>query len=165
VSPDALSRGLFHADRSLLATGQQGLGQKIAIPRGYRQRTVTGAGVAGGGADLERSGVRPVSKGGRVETEPQTAHSVAAIVKRCAALACLDPAQFAGHSLRSGFITPAAECGAALLRIAAACCAATSAAPTCSRVTRGRCSSGDHWSDRFDASGLLHPCALTSYQR
>jgi len=33
-------------------------------------------------------------------------------------LAGLDPAQFAGHSLRAGFITSAAESGAALLRSA-----------------------------------------------
>ena len=61
---------------------------------------------------------RPVLKGGRVNASPLTDRSVAAIVKRYAELAGLDPAQFAGHSLRAGFITSAAESGAALLSIA-----------------------------------------------
>jgi hypothetical protein len=39
-------------------------------------------------------------------------------VKCYAELAGLDPAQFAGHSLRAGFITSTAESGAAVLRIA-----------------------------------------------
>lgn len=43
--------------------------------------------------------------------------TVADLVKKYALLAGLDPAQFAGHSLRSGFITSAAEAGANLFKI------------------------------------------------
>jgi site-specific recombinase XerD len=71
-----------------------------------------------GGRDQQRPVFRSVLKGGRVQAEPLTAQSVAAIMKSCARLVGLDPAQFAGHSLRAGFITSAAESGAALLRIA-----------------------------------------------
>ena len=55
---------------------------------------------------------RPVLKGGRVQAGPLTPHSVARIVKRYAARVGLDPAAYAGHSLRAGFITSAAESGA-----------------------------------------------------
>jgi site-specific recombinase XerD len=59
-----------------------------------------------------------VLKGSRLQQEPPTDRSVAKIVKRYARLAGLDSSQFAGHSLRAGFITSAAESGAAVLRIA-----------------------------------------------
>jgi site-specific recombinase XerD len=63
---------------------------------------------------------------------------VAKIVKHYAELAGLEPAQFARHSLRAGFITSAAESGAAVPRIAdqsrhtraSMCYAATCAART-----------------------------------
>jgi len=100
-------------------TDQEGLGQEIAIPRGYRLRPVEAVQAWLAAAAISSGPVfRPVLKGGRVQAEPLTAHSVAAIVKRYAELAGLDPAQFAGHSLRAGFITSAADSGAALLRIA-----------------------------------------------
>ena len=100
-------------------TDQEGLGQEIAIPRGYRLRPVEAVQAWLAAAEISSGPVfRPVLKGGRVQAEPLTAHSVAAIVKRYAELAGLDPAQFAGHSLRAGFITSAADSGAALLRIA-----------------------------------------------
>ena len=41
-----------------------------------------------------------------------TAQSVTLVVKRYADAAGLDPAEFAGHSLRPGFLTSAAEAGA-----------------------------------------------------
>ena len=46
-----------------------------------------------------------------------TAQSVALIVKRYADAAGLDPREFAGHSLRAGFLTSAAENGADVLRM------------------------------------------------
>ena len=46
-----------------------------------------------------------------------TDRSVALIVKKWAAAAKLDAARFAGHSLRSGFVTSALEHGADLLKI------------------------------------------------
>jgi site-specific recombinase XerD len=60
---------------------------------------------------------RPVAKGGRVLEEPLTGHSAAAIVKRYAELAGLDASAFAGHSLRAGFLTSAAESGAGVLKM------------------------------------------------
>jgi site-specific recombinase XerD len=89
------------------------------IPRGYRLRAVEAVETWLAAAEINSGPViRAVAKGGRVQAESLTAQSVAAIVKRYAELAGLDPAQFAGHSLRAGFITSAAESGAALLRIA-----------------------------------------------
>ena len=46
-----------------------------------------------------------------------TAQSVALIVKHYAEAAGLDPHVFAGHSLRAGFLTSAAEAGADVLRM------------------------------------------------
>jgi site-specific recombinase XerD len=62
--------------------------------------------------------IRPVGKGGHVGAVALSGRSVAAIVKQHAERAGLDPVDYAGHSLRAGFITSAAEDGAALLKIA-----------------------------------------------
>lgn len=59
---------------------------------------------------------RPVLKGSRLQPAPLSDRAVAVIVKRYAALAGLDPAQFAANSLRARFVTWAAENGAPLLR-------------------------------------------------
>jgi site-specific recombinase XerD len=60
---------------------------------------------------------RPVLKGGRIQATALAAEAVAAIVKRYAVLAGLDPAAFAGHSLRAGFLTSAAESGASVFKM------------------------------------------------
>lgn len=100
-------------------TDQEGKGQEIAIPRGYRLRPVEAVQIWLAAAEISSGPMfRPVAKGGRVQAERLTSRSVAAIVKRYDELAGHHPAQFAGHSLRAGFITSAAESGAALLRIA-----------------------------------------------
>jgi integrase len=100
-------------------TDQEGAGQEIAIPRGYRLRPVEAVQMWLAAAEINSGPVfRPVLKGGRLEAAPLTDRSVAKIVKRYARLAGLDPAAFSGHSLRAGFITSAAESGAAVLRIA-----------------------------------------------
>jgi site-specific recombinase XerD len=59
----------------------------------------------------------PVLKGGRVQGVPLTPHSAAQIVKACARRAGLDAQGFAGHSLRSGFLTSAAEAGASVFKM------------------------------------------------
>lgn len=99
-------------------TDQEGAGQEIAVPRGYRiepvklvQAWLQAAGITEGFV------FRPVAKGGRVLDEPLTGHSAAAIVKRYAELAGLDASAFAGHSLRAGFLTSAAESGAGVLKM------------------------------------------------
>jgi site-specific recombinase XerD len=99
-------------------TDQEGEGQEIAIPRGCRiepvklvQAWLQAAGITEGHI------FRHVAKGSRLQAEPLSGHSAAAIVKRYAALAGLDPALFAGHSLRSGFLTSSAESGASVLKM------------------------------------------------
>jgi integrase len=73
---------------------------------------------------LEAAGIaqgpvfRPVAKGGRIQATRLTDRSVADIVKAHAQLAGLDPKLFAGHSLRSGFLTSAAERGASMFKMA-----------------------------------------------
>jgi site-specific recombinase XerD len=100
-------------------TDQEGAGQEIAIPRGYRLRPVEAVQTWLEAAAITEGPVfRAVLKGGRLQTAALTPHSVAAIVKSYAEQAGLDPAAYAGHSLRAGFITSAAEAGASVLRIA-----------------------------------------------
>ena len=97
---------------------QDGLGQEIAIPRGCRIESVRAI-----EAWLTASGItagpifRQIKKGGRIQAEALSRHSAAAIVKRYALAAGLDPALFAGHSLRAGLITSCAEAGAPVLKI------------------------------------------------
>ena len=59
---------------------------------------------------------RSVRKGGNVGGR-LTDQSVAHIAKRHAERVGLDPAQFSGHSLRSGFITSAAKRGASIFKM------------------------------------------------
>lgn len=54
---------------------------------------------------------RQIDKWGHLRENRLTPQSVALIVKGCAVRAGLEPRQFAGHSLRSGFITEAANAG------------------------------------------------------
>jgi len=70
---------------------------------------------------------------------------VARAVKRYAAMAGLDAAEFSGHSLRAGFATSAAETGASILKIVETTrrksvdvLAAYVRRWTCSRTTRER---------------------------
>jgi site-specific recombinase XerD len=56
-------------------------------------------------------------RGAHVTSDPISPRTIATVVKKYAALAGLDPADFAGHSLRSGFATSAAANGATLFRL------------------------------------------------
>lgn len=99
-------------------TDQERAGQEIAIPRGYRLRPVEAVETWLAAAEINNGPVfRPVLKGSRLQPASLTAGSVAAIVKRYAELAGFDPAQFAGHSLRAGMITSAAQAGAPVFKI------------------------------------------------
>jgi len=60
---------------------------------------------------------RAVGKGGRVSISRLSDKSVANIVKIYAERLGLDPASFAGHSLRSGFLTSAAARGASIFKM------------------------------------------------
>jgi site-specific recombinase XerD len=99
-------------------TDQEAEGAEIAIPRGYRLRPVEAVQAWLTAAEITEGPLfRPVLKGGRVQREPLSAFSAAQIVKRYAERAGLDPAAYAGHSLRSGFLTSAAESGASILKM------------------------------------------------
>ena len=100
-------------------TDQEGRGVVIAIPLGQVACPVKSL-----KAWLHASGItsgpvfRPIGKGERLLDSRLTDRSVAKIVKIHAARAELDPAQFAGHSLRSGFLTSAASHGASIFKMA-----------------------------------------------
>jgi site-specific recombinase XerD len=99
-------------------TDQEGEGAEIAIPRGYRLRPVEAVQAWLAAAEISEGPLfRPVLKGGRIQPEALTAFSAAQIVKHYAERAGLDPAVFAGHSLRSGFLTSAAEAGASVFKM------------------------------------------------
>jgi integrase len=102
-------------------TDQEGEGQVIAIPRvphspycpvqAVRDWQVV-AGIAAGPL------FRRLQRGDRVGRSRLTAQSVALIVKRLAGAVGLDPTRYAGHSLRSGFLTSAARARASIFKMA-----------------------------------------------
>jgi hypothetical protein len=59
---------------------------------------------------------RSIGKGGKV-AERLSAQSVVGIIKAHAERVGLDPALFAGHSLRAGFLTSAAKRGASIFKM------------------------------------------------
>lgn len=73
--------------------------------------------LARGRRALARAAVPALCKGGQLRASRLTAHSIGAIVEAYAAQAGFDPAGFAGHSLRSGFLTSVAERGASLWKL------------------------------------------------
>ena len=90
----------------------------MAILRGCRLRLVEAVQTWLAAAEIStRLVFRPVLKGQRVQAVPPSAFSAAAIVKAYAERAGLDPVQFAGHSLRSGFLTSAADAGASMFKM------------------------------------------------
>jgi site-specific recombinase XerD len=96
-------------------TDQEGQSRKVGIPYGSNPdtcpvRTVQGwlelAGIAGGPLFCS------ITRHGQVQPERLSAIDVARVVKKLARRAGLDPARFAGHSLRAGHATSAAIAGA-----------------------------------------------------
>lgn len=99
-------------------TDQDGAGQEISIPHGTRLRPVEALQAWLDAARIEAGPIfRPVGKSGAIGQGALTPQSVALIVKRYAAASGLDVNSFAGHSLRAGFVTSAAESGADINRI------------------------------------------------
>jgi site-specific recombinase XerD len=100
-------------------TDQEGRGQVRAVPFG---RTPELCPVTAMRTWLKAAGVesgpvfRSVTRHGRVGASLST-RAVADVVKGYAKRAGLDPAEFAGHSLRAGFVTSAAERGRPTERI------------------------------------------------
>ena len=97
---------------------QEGAGQEIAIPRGYRLRPVEAVQNWLLAADISEGPVfRPVKKGGLVVSRPLRPRAVLHIVKVYAARVGLDLRSYSAHSLRAGFITSAAESGASIFKM------------------------------------------------
>ncbi|MBB5711875.1 tyrosine-type recombinase/integrase [Sphingomonas xinjiangensis] len=57
---------------------------------------------------------RRLTRAGELTVDPMSDRSIARLIKRCAAAAGLNPAFYAGHSLRSGFLIEAAQSGASI---------------------------------------------------
>jgi site-specific recombinase XerD len=100
-------------------TDQAGAGCAKAVPHGRKLRAVQALDAWLGAAKISAGPVFRGVRGSKVLPARLCAHQVARIVQKRAAAAGLDPSLFAGHSLRSGYISSAAERGASLVSIAA----------------------------------------------
>ena len=115
---EATERGLLVTVRRS-KTDQEGVGHVRAILPGQRDEHCP---IRALNAWLEVAEVghgrlfRAVSRHGHVG-ESLSPHAVGELVKQAAKRAGLDPADFAAHSLRAGFVTSAAERGASTERI------------------------------------------------
>jgi integrase len=99
-------------------TDQEGQGAEVAILRGCRLLPVEAVQMWLAAAEISAGPVfRAVGRGGRVSCDALADDSAARIVKRYARRVGLDPASYAGHSLRSGFLTSAAETGASIWKL------------------------------------------------
>jgi integrase len=96
-------------------TDQEGQGRKVGIPQGGSPETCP---VRSLREWLSVSGIlagplfRSVNRHGKLQAGRLSDRTVARVVKRCAQAAGLDPAKYAGHSLRAGLATQAAFAGA-----------------------------------------------------
>jgi integrase len=96
-------------------TDQDGQGRKVGIPYGSNPETCPMRVLQ---RWLEQSGVttgpvfRSLNRHGQVQPAGLSGIDVARVVKKLAERAGLDPAKFAGHSLRAGHATAAAIAGA-----------------------------------------------------
>jgi site-specific recombinase XerD len=101
-------------------TDQEGLGRKVAIPRGEIACPVQAVKAWRDAASIAEGALfrRVWNKRAQwVSTQRLTARIVADIVKAGAARLALDPATFGAHSLRSGLVTTAVKRGVNLLKI------------------------------------------------
>ena len=98
-------------------TDQEGQGATIAIVRGSISCPVAAVQVWRSAAGISTGPLfRSIRKGGKLG-DRLTDQSVADIVKTHAGRVGLDPSQFAGHSLRAGFLTSAAKRGASIFKM------------------------------------------------
>jgi site-specific recombinase XerD len=111
-APDGIKITIRHSK-----TDQEGAGQTIAIPFGKiacpvaaLKEWIAAAGIGSGAL------FRSVNRYGKVG-ERLTDQSVSDVVKEHAERLRLDPKQFAGHSLRAGFLTSAASRGASIFKM------------------------------------------------
>ena len=103
--PDGLRVTIRHSK-----TDQAGEGQEVAIPRGAHLRPVEAVQTWLAAAEISAGPVfRPVSQRGIVAATALGDDGFVRMLKRRIAALGLDPATFSGHSLRSGFLTSAAD--------------------------------------------------------
>ena len=99
-------------------TDQEGRGAVVAVPEGRRLTPLLHLRAWLASAGITEGPVfRPLWKGGRLRDARLSDHAVARIVQARALAAGLDPALYAGHSLRAGFVTAAARAGAEIWKI------------------------------------------------
>lgn len=109
---------VIHLRRS--KTDQEGQGSQVALPFGSHPETCpvrAYRGWLGMSGITEHAVFRGINNRGRISSERLDGNSVARIIKRAAKRAGLDPAPYAGHSLRAGFCTQAYLNGARELAI------------------------------------------------
>jgi site-specific recombinase XerD len=96
-------------------TDQQGAGRQVGVPYGGNPDTCPVRNVQGW---IEAAGItagplfRPITRHGQVQAGRLSGIDVARVVKKLVTRAGLDPAKYAGHSLRAGHATSAAIAGA-----------------------------------------------------
>jgi site-specific recombinase XerD len=111
-TPDGMKITIRHSK-----TDQEGAGQRIAIPLGKIACPIIALKEWIAAAGIQTGAIfRSVNRHGKVG-ERLTDQSVSDIVKEHAARLRLDPDQFAGHSLRAGFLTSAASRGASIFKM------------------------------------------------
>jgi hypothetical protein len=101
-------------------TDQEGLGRRVAIPRGEIACPVAALRTWLDAAGITEGAIfrRIVNKKAQRVLEARLAsRNVAAVVKAGATKLGFDPATFGGHSLRAGFVTSAVKRGANLIKI------------------------------------------------
>jgi site-specific recombinase XerD len=99
-------------------TDQEGQGQEIAIPRGTKLRPAEALRTWLDAAGISEGPIfRAVSRGDNARSTALGADVVGDIVKEHCERAGLDPALFAAHSLRAGFLTSGAEAGASMSKL------------------------------------------------
>jgi site-specific recombinase XerD len=99
-------------------TDQAGVGKTKAIPHGKRLKVVAALDAWTAAAAITEGPIFRGVRGSRVLPGRLSTNQVALIIKARAKAVGLDPKVFAGHSLRSGFVTSAADSGASLQSIA-----------------------------------------------
>ena len=97
---------------------QFGQGQVVALPHGRKMGVISALKDYLQSAHIHNGYIfRPISKGGNISRDQLTPLSVALIVKKYISMTGNNPNEYAAHSMRSGFLTEAAENGATLFKM------------------------------------------------
>lgn len=95
-------------------TDQEGAGEQLGLPYGSDPATCPVRALRAwlGASGIESGPIfRPITRHGAMGERRLSDRAVAEVVKRAASAAGLDAGRYAGHSLRAGLITSAAEAG------------------------------------------------------